>query len=87
MSEDHKPSNKGERQRIKKAGGTIDEVEDRVDGQLNMSRAFGDYSYKSNEELSQTEQKVIALPDVRTMTIDPSKCMLIDCVVYSNKLV
>lgn len=72
MSYDHKARNKLEYQRIEKAGGRVD-CDDRVDGGLNMSRAFGDHFYKSNKELSQTEQLIIALPDVKTLTIDPSK--------------
>lgn len=72
MSYDHKPHNKAEKERVNKAGGIVD-AEDRVDGGLNMSRAFGDFFYKSNRELSQTEQMIIALPDVKTLTIDPSK--------------
>lgn len=72
MSYDHKPQNRIEKERVNKAGGTVD-AEDRVDGGLNMSRAFGDFFYKSNTELSQTEQMIIALPDVKTLTIDPSK--------------
>lgn len=71
MSFDHKPTNKEELDRINKAGGTVED--DRVDGGLNMSRAFGDFFYKSNKELSQSDQMIIGLPDVKTLTIDPSK--------------
>lgn len=73
MSYDHKPKNPAEKERVIKAGGEVDEVDDRVNDGLNMSRAFGDFFYKSNKELSQTEQMIIALPDVKTLTIDPSK--------------
>lgn len=61
LTEDHKPSLDKERQRIYECGGTVQN--DRVDGSLAVSRAFGDRDYKqgSGPEL---QQKVIALPDV-----------------------
>lgn len=40
LSEDHKPQNKKEEKRIKNAGGYIEYG--RVNGCLNLSRAFGD---------------------------------------------
>ena len=44
LSEDHKPNNREEYQRIQKAGHTVSM--ERVDGELALSRAFGDYGYK-----------------------------------------
>jgi len=44
MSFDHKPENKEERERIEKAGGFVSD--NRVNGNLNLSRAFGDFTYK-----------------------------------------
>ena len=44
LSEDHKPENPIELQRITKAGGKI--INGRVNGGLNLSRSFGDFSYK-----------------------------------------
>jgi len=46
LSEDHKPDNQIERDRITKAGGFI--IEGRVNGNLNLSRALGDLEYKKN---------------------------------------
>jgi hypothetical protein len=43
-TKDHKPSNPVERNRIKAAGGFV--LNDRVDGGLAVSRAFGDFDYK-----------------------------------------
>lgn len=40
LSEDHKPENPGELDRITKAGGTVSYG--RVNGCLNLSRALGD---------------------------------------------
>ena len=51
MSFDHKPQNKKERERIYKAGSTVN-VEGRIDGNLNLSRAIGDIVHKKNPKLS-----------------------------------
>ena len=44
MSEDHKPDNAGEVKRIEKANHYVEDS--RVDGNLALSRAFGDFQYK-----------------------------------------
>lgn len=72
MSTDHKPEDEIERDRITKAGGTIS-VDGRVNNGLNLSRAIGDHSYKTNKELPPEEQMISAKPDVRTHKIDPEK--------------
>jgi len=46
LSEDHKPENFLEKQRIEAAGGFVEE--NRVNGSLNLSRSMGDFEYKSN---------------------------------------
>ena len=51
LSIDHKPYLKKERDRIYKAGSTVN-VEGRIDGNLNLSRAIGDISHKKNTKLS-----------------------------------
>lgn len=61
---DHKPENPKERERIEKAGGHV--ADNRVNGNLAMSRALGDFGYKTNEKLSPEEQLVIAVPSVMT---------------------
>lgn len=61
LTEDHKPSNQGERNRIYECGGSVQN--DRVDGSLAVSRAFGDRDYKQGSG-GALEQKVIALADV-----------------------
>ena len=50
MSVDHKPTQKRERDRIYKAGSTVN-VEGRIDGNLNLSRAIGDIAQKKNLKL------------------------------------
>uniref|UniRef100_A0A6P7GGT6 protein-serine/threonine phosphatase n=1 Tax=Diabrotica virgifera virgifera TaxID=50390 RepID=A0A6P7GGT6_DIAVI len=70
MSFDHKPEDEPERERIVKAGGKVT-ADGRVNGGLNLSRAIGDHAYKQNKELSDKEQMITALPDVKTLTINP----------------
>ena len=71
MSLDHKPEDEPEMQRIVKAGGEVFN-DGRVNGGLNLSRAIGDHAYKKNKELSDREQMITALPDIKTLTIDPT---------------
>ncbi|XP_074036342.1 probable protein phosphatase CG10417 isoform X2 [Leptinotarsa decemlineata] len=72
MSLDHKPEDDIERQRIEKAGGKVN-WEGRVNGGLNLSRAIGDHSYKQNKELSDREQMITSLPDIKTLTVNPKE--------------
>ena len=53
---DHLPTNPDEYLRIKRAGGFVNH--DRVNGSLAMSRAFGDFIFKQNEDLSPEDQAV-----------------------------
>ena len=62
MSFDHKPYNQLERTRIEKAGGSVEFK--RVDGDLAVSRAFGDFQYKTSPELPPEEQKVSPEPEI-----------------------
>lgn len=62
LTEDHKPGIPEEHHRIERCGGRVEN--NRVDGSLAVSRAFGDHEYKKNASGAQ-EQKVIALPDVK----------------------
>lgn len=61
LSFDHKPSNIVERKRITDAGGFVKKK--RIDGDLAVSRAFGDFCMKSNESLLPSQQKVVVNPD------------------------
>ncbi|CAI2179476.1 10160_t:CDS:10 [Funneliformis geosporum] len=59
MSIDHKPLNKEESSRIQKAGGFVEFG--RVNGNLALSRAIGDFEFKQNPNLSPEEQIVTEL--------------------------
>jgi len=50
MSHYHKPTLKKERDRIYKAGSTVN-IEGRIDGNLNLSRAIGDIAHKKNPRI------------------------------------
>lgn len=77
MTEDHKPDDKLEKDRILAAGGSVSN--NRVDGGLAMSRAMGDYTYKMDRSISQLEQKVTALADVTHDVIGVGDRLLIVC--------
>jgi len=68
LSIDHKPENKIEADRIRKAGGTI--FNGRVEGNLNLSRGLGDLHYKANKNLKPEEQMICAYPDVRIKEVN-----------------
>eukprot|EP00474_Spongospora_subterranea_P010262 CRZ10720.1 hypothetical protein [Spongospora subterranea] len=70
LTVDHKPSLELEKARIVKAGGHV--AADRVDGDLALSRAIGDWKYKCNPDVPFEEQKVIALPDIQRRHITAS---------------
>lgn len=61
MSFDHKPSNIPEKVRITNAKGEVSGK--RIDGDLAVSRALGDFVHKLNRDLGPNEQKVIGSPD------------------------
>jgi len=77
LTEDHKPDLPGEEARIRAAGGFVHVS--RVDGQLAMSRAIGDWGYKSNPNLAPDQQKVIAVPQITRATAAPSDVLVICC--------
>ena len=78
LSEDHKPSLPEEADRIYGAGGFVEF--DRVDGELALSRALGDFRYKGRRDLSFTEQKVICVPDVSShLRSEEDEILLLAC--------
>eukprot|EP01062_Namystynia_karyoxenos_P042510 TRINITY_DN310_c0_g1_i1.p1 TRINITY_DN310_c0_g1~~TRINITY_DN310_c0_g1_i1.p1 ORF type:complete len:546 (+),score=150.52 TRINITY_DN310_c0_g1_i1:130-1638(+) len=76
MTEDHKPNNDGERTRIERAGGHV--ANNRVDGSLAVSRAFGDSGYKDGGK-SERDYKVIAVPEITHYDCEPGDIVLLCC--------
>ncbi|CAR22097.1 type 2C protein phosphatase PTC2 [Lachancea thermotolerans CBS 6340] len=68
LSYDHKPTLVGERSRIVAADGFVEM--DRVNGNLALSRAIGDFEFKSNPSLPPHSQIVTCVPDVVEHPID-----------------
>jgi len=83
MSEDQKPELPAERARIENAGGFVAPVGpcQRIDGWgLNLSRALGDFHYKARSDLPPEEQKVTAVPEIRTCELtDEDEFLLLGC--------
>lgn len=86
LSLDHKPSLPEETARIEKAGHFVSA--DRVDGQLALSRSFGDKKYKVSSNNDPTLEAVIAKPDFQNSRItltppsnakSPYKFLLLGC--------
>ena len=63
MSEDHKPDNAGEKARIERAGGFVED--NRVKGVLALSRSIGDLEYKQEKGMSVKEQMITADPEIK----------------------
>ena len=68
MSEDHKPDLPTERSRVLTAGHSVEDG--RVDGIIAISRAIGDWEYKS-ATLAPEKMAVSSYPEVRVYEINP----------------
>ncbi|KAI7889899.1 phosphatase 2C-like domain-containing protein [Mucor mucedo] len=68
LSYDHKPTDPKENQRIVNAGGFVEFG--RVNGNLALSRAIGDFEFKQNNTLPAEQQAVTCDPDVIKHTIE-----------------
>ncbi|POM73149.1 Protein phosphatase 2C [Phytophthora palmivora] len=65
----------GERKRIQDAGGLV--RSNRVNGDLAVSRALGDFSYKARADLPAEQQQVSAEPDIEVQKIDKTEEFLV----------
>jgi protein phosphatase 1B len=70
-TKDHKPTDEDEERRIVDAGGTVSMR--RVDGDLAVSRALGDYTYKQRDDLPAKDQKVSPEPVISVVERDDEK--------------
>nr|SVE74103.1 EOG090X03VW [Daphnia barbata] len=68
---DHKPTVAAEKKRIQDAGGSV--MIHRVNGSLAVSRALGDFEYKSVEGRGPTEQLVSPAPEIYVETRKPEE--------------
>ncbi|EPQ54511.1 PP2C-domain-containing protein [Gloeophyllum trabeum ATCC 11539] len=62
LSYDHKPANQTEKDRITAAGGYIEYG--RVNGNLALARALGDFDFKKNYKLSPEKQIITSDPEI-----------------------
>jgi len=83
LSQDHKPELESEETRIRNAGGHVAQMGPchRVDGWgLNLSRALGDFHYKSRNDLPPEQQKVIAVPEIRILDLtEDDEFLVVGC--------
>ncbi|KAI5837583.1 serine/threonine protein phosphatase [Morchella snyderi] len=78
LSFDHKPQNEAEKARIQAAGGFVDFG--RVNGNLALSRAIGDFEFKKSADLPPEQQIVTAFPDINIHEIsDDDEFLVLAC--------
>ncbi|XP_051521067.1 protein phosphatase 1A-like [Myxocyprinus asiaticus] len=74
-TEDHKPFNPREKERIQNAGGSV--TLQRINGSLAVSRGLGDFDFKEVEWRTQTEQLVSPEPEVYELERTPEDEFLV----------
>merc|ERR1719277_29948 len=81
LTTDHKPDNPDERSRIERTGGTVQEVMGvcRVNGDLAVSRAFGDAAYKETGGPLQEDHPVTAAPELSSLECSPPDFLMLVC--------
>jgi len=77
LTEDHKPSSPIEQKRIEKAGGFVSI--NRVRGNLALSRAIGDRSYKVPVEFPPEDRQVSCIPEYKEEILSRGDFLLIAC--------
>jgi protein phosphatase len=85
LSEDHKPDDINERRRIEQTGGFVQNC--RVNGNLALSRAIGDRSYKIPLHCEPEKKQVTCIPDFKSEIVDENSFLLITCDgIYENNI-
>lgn len=74
LSIDHKPDLPGEKRRVQRAGGFVEEG--RVNGVIAVSRAIGDWEYK-NLQLKPEDNMVTSTPEIMVETLRPDHDFII----------
>lgn len=78
LSYDHKPQNETEKSRIVAAGGYIEFG--RVNGNLALARALGDFEYKKNTTLGPEKQIITCDPEIMEHSVtDEDEFLVIAC--------
>ncbi|KAM6961140.1 protein phosphatase 1A isoform 2-T3 [Aplochiton taeniatus] len=77
FTQDHKPNNPLEKERIQNAGGSV--MIQRVNGSLAVSRALGDFDYKCVHGKGPTEQLVSPEPEVYAIERSEDEFIVLAC--------
>ncbi|KAI4836735.1 protein phosphatase PPM3 [Plasmodium brasilianum] len=78
LSEDHKPYNKKEKERIDKIGGFVENG--RILGYIGVSRSFGDKKYKrSSSPYNPHETMITCIPDIKIFYANSDDILLLGC--------
>lgn len=68
LSDDHKPTNPDEKDRITRAGGFVQNG--RVNGILSLSRAFGDFAFKDMTAKPEN-MAITCVPEIIHVELEP----------------
>ena len=78
LNREHQTILEEEKERVLRSGATINGY--RINGMLNLTRAIGDFRFKSNRNLRRCEQSVIALPEITKIdNIDDIDFIIMGC--------
>merc|ERR1719401_2042955 len=82
LTTDHKPDHPSERERIERCGGTVEIKEGnvaRVNGNLSVSRSFGDRDYKKTGGPGPEDRPVTADPEMFRFECEETDFLLLVC--------